>query len=122
MSKTFYVAGASRNGGVWQAQAVASYLEELGYYNEKAWWDNLGAPAADWPRLAEEDISAAVSADIFVYLAQPESVGAAIEFGARLGSGKPAYVVYGAHELFVKHPLVRHFNSVGQMFSTLLSH
>lgn len=105
--ETFYLAASSRNREG-AALAIAE-LEALGLRCVMDWTGCLDAPEEEWPALAQRDVHAARSADVFVHLEPPPSYGAWLELGVRLGAGRRAHVVSAVTDhVFMRHPLVEH--------------
>lgn len=107
--ETFYLAASSRRRE--GAACAIRDLEAAGLTCAMDWTQAIGAPEAEWPELAARDVHAARSADVFVLLAVPQSHGAWLELGARLGAGRRAHVVgaiAGDRGFFLRHPQVEH--------------
>jgi hypothetical protein len=105
VGRSFYLAASSERPA--EVRIAMRDIEALGYSNAQDWTTALGAPMADYPRLADEDITAARDSDLFVFLAEPMSHGAMAELGARLGAGKRAHVLSQAttRHFFTYSPL-----------------
>lgn len=119
-ARTFYVAASSSPEGVKAARALAARLEGAGMRWAFDWTRHLDANPALWGWLADEDVKAAVECDVFVLVCEPLSYGACVEFGARIGSGRVAYVLGpGGHGLFRRHQLVFGLGSVDVLLAVL---
>lgn len=119
-ARSFYVAASSSPEGVKAARALASRLEGMGMRWRFDWTSGPGAPREQWEGLAYEDVRAAVECDVFVLIPEPPSPGACVEWGARLGAHRPAYVIgpHG-HQFFGSHPLVRRVADVDELLAAL---
>lgn len=113
MKPTFYIASSSHAANISKVRALAENLEQMGFEWALDWTKHLDASAkpaqACDPQAAENDIEAARSCNLFVFLCSDvNSRGAHIELGARLAVKKVAHIVLGGREpyFFYHHPLV----------------
>jgi hypothetical protein len=100
---TFYVACSSESDS---ARRYMTNLESCGFENAMDWLTPFGSQESEWPRLAELDVNAARNCDLFVLVVEPQSYGAMLELGARLGGRRVAHVVGEPWHFFLHHPLV----------------
>lgn len=108
-ARTFYLAASSAN--IDEAKARVAELRALGWrclYD----WPAFMAEGRERPAgVASEEITSAVTADVFVALA-PVTTGVAVEIGARLASWTTVHLVgEWDHVPFSSHPLVKHHAS-----------
>lgn len=80
--RTFYLAASSAD--VQHALSLAAELLAMGLAWSYDWTPHLLAPARCYPDLAQQDLRGAVSADVFVLMAYPATMGGMLELGARL--------------------------------------
>lgn len=106
------------------ARFLMNRLEEVGHTITCDWTDQATYPP-DYItfRNPVDDINAIRDCDIYVGIFQNKHNyrGALVEMGAALISGKPTYILGKAEEscVFMKHPLVRIFNTEEELLGAL---